>query len=247
MARRGRKVGIVLLVLTLVLVGVLVAADRIAASTAEEAIAKQVAQQSQSQGIEINGAPEVEVTGFPFLTQVLGGRYDEIVIHLRDLRSQDMSVARLDVRATGVNAKASDLMAGRGPVTAENVTGDATVGYDTLSKALDMPDVTVSNEGEQLKLRAPLTVVGRKVVVLATATVAVADGKLRITVTDAKPEAGGSSAIAKRVLSVAKSRMSGTVALPEMPYGLTVEAAKVTDNGLMVTASATNVPLVKAS
>lgn len=245
MARRGRKVGIVLLVLVLVLGGALVAADRIAAGQAEDAIAKQVSQQSRTQGIETSSEPEVEVGGFPFLTQVLGGRYDEIVIRLRDVRGKEMSVSRLDVHAIGVNAKASDLMAGRGPVTAERVTGAATVGYDTLSKALDMPDVTVSGQGEELKLRAPLTVAGRKVVVLATAKVSVTDGKLRVDVTEAKPESGGSSTVVNRVASLAKSRMSGTVALPELPYELIVESAKVTDGGLVITASATNVPLAK--
>lgn len=245
MARRGRKVGIVLLVLTLILIGVLAVVDWFAAGAAEAAIAKQVAQQSRSQGIEITGEPEVDVTGFPFLTQVLGGRYDEIVINLKDLRSDDVSVSRLDVRAVGVNAKASDLMAGRGPVVADRVTGDATVGYEAIGKALDMPDVTVSNEGENLKLRAPLSIAGRKIVVIATATVAVTDGKLRVNVTDAQPESGGGSAVAKRVLNVAKNSMSGAVSLPAMPYGLKLQGAKVTDGGLVVTAAATDVPLAK--
>src|SRR5882762_11548404 len=111
-ASRGRKVTIVLLVLVVALVGLFVAADRIAAYAAERTIAKQAQQELTAREVTSPSQPDVSVGGFPFLTQVLAGKYDKITIDVHQPTIQDVKLDELDVTATGVNAKTSAILNG---------------------------------------------------------------------------------------------------------------------------------------
>ena len=62
-----------LLVVLLLLAGLVLLADRVAVGVAED----QVAQQLAGKG-GLVGTPEVDITGFPFLTQALARRLDEV-------------------------------------------------------------------------------------------------------------------------------------------------------------------------
>jgi len=66
-----------LLVVVLLLVGLAVVADRVAVGVAETRVGEQLAAEGG-----LAGTPEVDITGFPFLTQAIGGRYDEVRISL---------------------------------------------------------------------------------------------------------------------------------------------------------------------
>src|SRR5262245_48783373 len=112
MAGRGRRRGVILLVILLVIVGLLVVADRVAVGVAESKIATLVAQQTQAQQIKTNGDPDVTIEGFPFLTQVFSGEYDAIDITFNGITAQGVTLSKLDVKATDVSAQMSDLMKG---------------------------------------------------------------------------------------------------------------------------------------
>ena len=75
-----RRWPIVLLVLLLVLVGLFVAADRIALGLAEDKAATAL-QSSQN----LPQKPDVSVEGFPFLTQLLAGNFGEVVVTADDV------------------------------------------------------------------------------------------------------------------------------------------------------------------
>ncbi len=72
--RRGRRVAIALLVLILLLT----IADRAAAKLASKQAVAQVVQQSQG----LTGKPSVSFGGFPFLTQVVFGKYTDINVKI---------------------------------------------------------------------------------------------------------------------------------------------------------------------
>jgi hypothetical protein len=116
----------------IIVVILLVAADRAAAWAADRAVAQMI---QDSQGL--TRRPAVSVKGFPFLTQALGGRYRQVDATVRDLTvDQGVTVDRLDVKLEGVHVKLADAVRQQvtsAPVDAASVV--ATVGYGALDQA----------------------------------------------------------------------------------------------------------------
>lgn len=158
--RRGRKLLIGFVVLLLVLAGLVVIADRVAASVAERTIADEVRQQVARQHAQ-SSPPEVEVGGFPFLTQVVDGRYERITIRMRDVQGavqgDAISLPSLDVDARNVRASLDTLRTGQGDVVAETVNGTATISYQSLAALLDREGLTLGERNGQLAVTAPWT------------------------------------------------------------------------------------------
>src|SRR3982750_2316315 len=117
-ARRGRKIWIVLLILVVVLGGLFVASDRIAAYAAERTIASKVKKELTARDITTPSDPSVAVGGVPFLPQGARGPYDRIPIHVDQPSSQGITLDALDITAKGVNASTDALMNGTGQITA---------------------------------------------------------------------------------------------------------------------------------
>src|SRR5215475_11288913 len=157
--RRGRRATTVLLILLLVLVALAVVADRVAAYAASRTIADQAQQQLVAQHVRTPDKPTVSVDGFPFLTQVLAGKYKQVVIHSTHLTSSDLPgvvLDRLDVTATGINATTSALLNGDGQITADHISGTANLGWDSVTKLMvtaantsDLRGVTVSSVNDR--------------------------------------------------------------------------------------------------
>src|SRR4051794_2547524 len=81
------------LLITLVVLGILfVAADRIAVAVAESQVADRV---QQSQGL--TGKPDVDIKGFPFLTQVLAGNLQNVHASADGLKADNGGQASLRV------------------------------------------------------------------------------------------------------------------------------------------------------
>ncbi len=118
-----------LLVVLLVLVGLAVAADRIALSLAEDRAASAL---QSSQGL--NQKPDVTVEGFPFLTQLIAGSFGEVVVSANDVtvgRAHDLQINQVVVDLHDVTVP-SDYSS----VHADTATASGSIGYDTLSRQL---------------------------------------------------------------------------------------------------------------
>ena len=85
--RRRRSGWPTLLAILLVLAAILVVGDRVAAQIAEGEVRTQVVAALSERGVEYDTA-DVNVGGFPFLTQVAAGRYEEITIDLTNVGSR---------------------------------------------------------------------------------------------------------------------------------------------------------------
>lgn len=242
MVRRGRRVGIWLTVTFVVLVSLLVTADRIGAYAAERTIAEKVAREVNDLGID-SATPDVTVGGFPFLTQVVDGEYERISILLRDVSANGLTVPSLDVHATGVNAEMDTLMSGQGSITADRVVGTATVGYSSVRALLRQDGLELSEQDGKLRLRLPLTVAGQEITAIGVGEVRVTQGQIRLAVTDLRAEGIELAPQAQRLLDQHKSRLSVEIKLPPLPFGLRIDAVRVRPEGLAVTASAQQVPI----
>ncbi|MEU4397948.1 LmeA family phospholipid-binding protein [Micromonospora orduensis] len=249
--RRGRKLLVGLVVLLLVVAGLLVVADRVAVGVAEREIAKRVSQEVTKQGAQ-SAAPEVQVGGTPFLTQVLDGRYERITIKLRDVQASvegdAVRLPVLDVDARNVRASLDTLRSGQGDVVADTVNGTGTISYDSLAALLDRPGLTLGEQGGKLAVTAPVDILGQKFTVAGTADVTVAEnGKVALRFNNLDAEGLPNLPLARAVLNNYAKGISIDVPLPDLPFQLAVREVRPLPEGLAVTADAENVPINSVS
>ncbi|PJE97482.1 DUF2993 domain-containing protein [Streptomyces carminius] len=119
----------VLLILTVLLGGLFVGADRLAVGLAEDKIAERI---RSSRGLDQN--PSVQINGFPFLTQVAGKELDSVDASMDGLTvrvgDRSVEVTEVDVKLRDVRLENnfSSAVAGR-------ATGTARIGYADLTAA----------------------------------------------------------------------------------------------------------------
>ncbi len=246
---RGRKFGIVLVVLLLVGVGLLAVSDRLAAYAAERTIATQTKKELTAREITTPTEPTVKVSGFPFLTQVARGKYDRITIHVDHPTSQGVTLDALDVVASGVNASTSALINGTGTVTADDVTGTAVLNWAAVNKLMNTSgfggtSATASAlpDGE-VQVRVPVTVGDVSTTVVATGTLKAADTIVHLTITKVETEGGSIPPMINRLVGSIKQSLSVDIRIPQLLYNLKVRSVKAAPEGLSVTANAVNVPI----
>src|ERR1700754_2425310 len=115
----------VLVVILLLLIGGVIAADRLGVRMAEDEIAKQVASQYR-----LDTRPDVNIHGFPFLTQAVGGTYDRIDVSLGEWTEKGVTVHDATLKLTGVRAPLADVVNGNSAqITVRNATAEAVVPY----------------------------------------------------------------------------------------------------------------------
>jgi hypothetical protein len=232
------------LVVLVVLVAVLVVADRVAAWVAGRTVADQVATELASHQVD-SAPPEVSFHRVPFLTQVAAGRYESVTLRLREVGSSGVKLSLVELNATGVTASATTLIEREGPIEAERVTGTATVGYASVTDLAGMDGLSLSADGDGgVRVRLPADLLGVEATLAGTAEVTVDGGVISLRVTElAVEEPSGLPGDAGPLLDEIAQRLSVDVPLPPLPYGLSVESVRAAPSGLAVTVTATDVPL----
>ncbi|GAA2400744.1 hypothetical protein Cme02nite_60080 [Catellatospora methionotrophica] len=219
--------------------GVLVVvADRAGAHYAEREIAARVSARMQDQGIT-SAPPEVEIQGFPFLTQVAAGRYTQIDITMRDLKGGQLPLPLLNVAAHEVEASLSELKDGTARPVAALVDGDATVSYGSLVEASGLNGITLTSAGpNDVRVTGKVPIIGE---VTGTAEVTVVDGShVRLRVTSLKGAAGS---VSQTIINAYKDRLAVTLTLPKLPFNLELTKVQTESTGLIVGFTAKNVEL----
>lgn len=244
--RWGRRVLVTLLVLLAVCAAVLVVVDRVAVAVAERVIADQVRREMTKQEIS-SASPEVAVGGFPFLTQVLGGRYESVSIVLRDVQGpaegRTVRVPELAVRVHGIAASIRTLRSGQGRIVAESVEGAATVSYGTVATFIDKEGLSLFEQDGRLAVTAPLDVLGQRVTVRGTAELTVEGNEVAIGFAELTADGLPANPTAQALVSAYARQISVRMPLPELPYGLEIRQVRAAPEGLSVTVSARNVLL----
>lgn len=251
--RRGRRLLISLLVLLIVLGVALAVADRVGAAYAERRIADQVATELTERGIR-SSRPDVSVRGYPFLTQVLAGRYEKIVVGLTDLQSDradalpaGVQVQRLDVTANDVVAPLRNLRTGQGDIVARDVRGTAIVDYASVTKLINQPGVRLAERGGKLAVTAPLELLGQQLTVNGTAELTVAQGAVRIRFRELTAEGLAALPGAENLVNAYAQQISVDLPIGELPFGLVVQEVRPQPEGLSLIATGRDVPLNAAA
>ena len=218
-----------------VLLVLLVAADRVGVLVAERQVAAQVAQQGG-----LPGEPDVDITGFPFLTQAVAGRYDDVRISLTADELGQPAGTTADVSLQGVQLPLSDVLGGQvSQLPVDRVDGQATVPFDLLAAQLG-GDTTLTRDGDGLRITKTVEVLGQTIPLTAAGTVTL-DGQ--DLVVDVSSAAGAGIDVPQVVLEQAQDLLDFRYTLPALPFGLQLTGLQVTDGGVDVTVAATDVVL----
>ncbi len=224
-----------LLVVALLLLGLLVVGDRVAVGFAEDKVATEIAAKGGLQG-----TPEVDITGFPFLTQAIGGRYDDVRISLTAAELGQPEGTRADIALHGVRVPLSAVLSGSvSEVPVDRIDGTATLSYALLSAQLE-GDTTVTREGSRLRIARTVELLGQTVPLTAAGTVTLDGNDL---VVDVQQVAGAGVEVPDWLLSRATGLLDLRYTVPALPFGLKLTSVTPADDGVELGLEATDTVL----
>jgi hypothetical protein len=224
-----------LVVVLVLLLGLAVLADRVAHGMAEDRVAAELVEKGGLQG-----SPEVEIAGFPFLTQALGGRYDDVRISATAEELGQPAGTRADIALHGVEVPLSSVLSGSvGEVPVERIDGTATLSYELLSAQLG-GDTTLHREGDGLRITKTVELLGQEIPLTATGTVTLDGNDLVVDVANAT---GAGVDIPDLLVDRVADLLDLRYAVPALPFGLTLTSVTPADEGVDVTVEATDTVL----
>lgn len=230
--RRRRRWAIALLVLCLATLVALIVVDRVAQTVAARRLATTV-QTSQ----HLTSRPRVTIRGFPFLTQVLRGHYNEVDLSSTTPISRNgVTVSDVSLHLHGVKVAAADVLRGTvRQVRVNSGTGTGLVTYPELNALISRvggplgSTVTITpTTPRHAKLNGPL---GLSLDFAAR----VAGGNLLLT-----PDSAELQALPAFIKDAVTSALAAPIPLPAFPYNLTLTSGQLGPRGLELSAVANN-------
>lgn len=212
-----------LLVVVIVLGTLFVAIDRVALGIAEDKAASRL-QTSQ----RLPNKPDVSVAGFPFLTQLLAGRFDEITVSASGVEvgnARTLRIAEVTVHLHHVTVPHD-----YSSVRADAAVADARIADDDLSRTLGF---AVRGDGNgRLQATPSVTIAGQRFSGSVTAVVH-ASSRGGITFSDVQVSAAGLAvpAVVSRALGAV---FDTTVSLAGLPFDVQVDGVDVTGAGVVL-------------
>ncbi|WP_147919010.1 DUF2993 domain-containing protein [Ruania zhangjianzhongii] len=230
---RGAKVTIgTVLVLVLVLAAGY-AADRVTAQRTEQAITDELTEAAGGQGVQ------TDIAGPLFLPQVIGGSLDQVDVRADQVQLQDLVIADVTGTAHGVSVDE--------PRTADRLSVTGTLPVQTLRSLLGQSDLVP--DGLELdvtdgRLVAELSVLGATL--RATADPVVRDGSIYL---QPRELTLGGVQLDLAHLPGAVDEVIGSLAVPTdaLPEGISPAAIDVTDGGIRLTVTGTDLTLSELS
>lgn len=226
-----RKALVVLLVLV---VGGLIAADRIGVRVAQGEIARQVAAQEG-----LTRQPDVTIHGFPFLTQAVGGEYDHIEVVIGEYTEQDVTLSDVRVDMRGLRAPLSDLANGStANVTARTATASAIVPYSAIEERAPKEVEGIAPKGENLEVDLAGAVMGVQLSGKAVVSLEATAKGIAVSPVSVAPDGGP-----QIPLALVKRQLTWVVPITDLPVGSRISRIEPTADGLRVSATAQDVQL----
>jgi hypothetical protein len=238
----------ILLIITVILGGLFVIADRVAVHFAEgEAADKLKATEN------LATTPDVSIKGFPFLTQVAGGELDDVEVGIKNYEAatgngaEKIRIDDLDAQMKGVKFSGDYSSA-----TAASATGTALITYDELLKTAKAdttrvaPGVTarvigLSDGGNgKIKVAVEATVLGAKLPqpVYVLSSVAVQGDTVRVHA-DALPKFGGVELAETRIRAITDFQQK----IDQLPGGIRLDKVEAAKNGVEIAVKGSDVKL----
>lgn len=230
-------IGGVVLVLVLLLVG-----DRVADRLVEDRIGTEL-----QSSLELDAPADVAIGGFPFLTQVVAQRFDDVTVRSAEVDPSSLAAGEgadavplqdVDLRLTDV--RASD---GFQSFVAGHLEGAARIDYADLSELAGGGEVGSAGDGRLSieyatslgSTRLSVTISGRPSLDRDAQTLTVADPEIDL----------GSQRVPSSVASALIERLVQPIDLSGLPLDLNVTTLTAADTGLNVNVVGDDVPLVQ--
>jgi hypothetical protein len=227
-----------ILIVIAVIIGVLIAADRITEAIAGNVVAKQV-QRSQ----HLVSKPSVSFGGFPFLTQAIGGRYSRIDVTIKGLHPDGQRIAQVNAHLHGVRIPLGDALSGNvQQIPVDSVTATGRLDYADLTRTIEGVKLTVSPApNNEVKVSGELSEFGVDIPASALCSV-IAQGN-QITVSVRSVDVAGISLNPGLTATVADT-FGFTRHLP-LPFGLHLTGVQSKSNGLEIGAAGSGLVLTR--
>ena len=215
-------------VFLLVIAGAAVAADRVAehlaAGEAESRLARHGVADAQ-----------VDVGGFPFLTQLAARDFGEVHVTGSSLdvsggQARDVSMTGRDVTAPA-----------GGDVTVGRLDGVGLVTYDEVVARSGLPDVTIepSDQPDRVRLRGSVVVLGETIDVVADSAVRARGDRVQVTPRDFELADGGS--VGGSLAAQLADSFTVAYTVRALPEGIELRDVRATDDGFLVRVSGRDV------
>ncbi len=132
-----------LLIVVIVVAAVLVAADFGLAAAAEYQVSKQMRGE-----LNLTSDPSVDIEGFPFITQAIGGDYRDISVSANGVAvNSTLRDLEVDADLKNVRISLSDVLSGDfSALTIDEVDGQVQIKASDLGRLLGIPDLTIYPE-----------------------------------------------------------------------------------------------------
>ncbi|MEU8521843.1 DUF2993 domain-containing protein [Streptomyces sp. NBC_01216] len=222
----------VLLILAVVLGGIFVGLDRLAVAYAESEAADRV-----RLGSARAGSTDVDIKGFPFLTQVMDKRLDEVEVRLTGVEAR---AGAKNLRIGELTATLHDVTLGAGYTSARarSATGTALISYADLAAAADR-DVVVAYGGDgKLKVTGQVHVLGRAITRSVVSSVTLVDGDTIRVRADKVPLEG-----VPGIEDAIRERTDFDREIGGLPAGMELERVEAREDGVAVSVTGTDVAL----
>lgn len=237
-ARRRRRWPWVAGIVVAVLFGLLVVADRVSAAMAEAAVQKRLSGQSP---FDAATKPHVSIHGFPFLTQAVGGSYDDIEVSGHSLTVDRVRGISLDAHMRGVHVPLGEAMSRN--VTSlpiDHVDASVVIPYGEIARLTGIDGLTITDNNGAFHVSMTVNVPGLSARATASADAVLHSSGSRLSYSVGKISVNGVSAPSALTSALAE-QMNGTVRLPTLPYRLTITSVVPTPVGVRVTARADHI------
>jgi len=235
-SRRPRRRFRSLIVVLVVLVGLVVLADRVAESLAEDRLATMAADEAAQYDVQA-AETSVEVGGFGFLPQVARGEFSRITLTMDQPTISKVPAEDLTVVMSSIQVPRELLT---GDTSAPVNVGTADVHLRLAPAALTKIARISGLDGLSLrivggKLQAQVEIQG----VEASATIQpkAQNGRIKLTVGDLPEQ------VPAVVRNAINSTLSRGIEIPELPFGASLQQVAVDGQTILLTATASNVQL----
>ncbi len=225
-----------------VLAVLVLAADRGAAWAAERVLSKQIEQRA-----ELTSAPGVDIEGFPFLTQVLQGRYTRVQVDVGDsFVVRGLRVDRSTGVAEGLRAPFQDLVnRDLDTLRVEDATVEVHMPFKEFERLVD-DEVGASgldlrfSEGDEgrLAMAGELATPLGAVRLRAPVDAVVNDGAMRL-----KLRGNALGRLPDAARDLVEQGLDRSFALPDLPMGFEVTSTEVDGTGVSLVAQSRNTRL----
>lgn len=226
-----------MIVSVIVLLALLVIADRVVASVAASRIADELHSR-----LGTSAEPDVTIHGFPLLTQAAAGSYDRVQIYGQGVNADQLDEVdmRLDLR--DVQLPLRDALSGD---VSDATVGEARVAIDISEESLEhLTGLPITIEGitdEVARLTTSFEVFGQQIELSIDAMVIVQG-------TMAHLDVQGASAAGIDIPTYVVSQLSTAIGIefevPVLVDGMHLDAVTARDGAVVLHASGTDVPIV---